>query len=101
MDIDPVDPAVQAFEVLRTEIALLSADITQALAEQRAILAKPAPNYDLTLGRIAKQLAELTTRAAAARASRPWRSRRRASETSWAPSCGRKLGLLARIIRQG
>ena len=65
MDTEPVDPAVQAFEALRTEIAVLSAEITLALAEQRAITAKPAPDYDLTLGRIAKQLAELTTRVAA------------------------------------
>ncbi len=65
MDTEPVDPAVQAFEALRTEITVLSAEITFALAEQRAIAAKPAPDYDLTLGRIAKQLAELTTRVAA------------------------------------
>ena len=65
MDTEPVDPAVQAFEALRTEIAVLSAEITLALAEQRAIAAKPVPDYDLTLGRIAKQLAELTTRVAA------------------------------------
>ncbi len=64
MDTEPVDPAVQAFEALRTEIAVLSAEITLALAKQRAIAAKPAPDYDLTLGRIAKQLAELTARVA-------------------------------------
>ena len=55
MDTEPVDPAVQAFEALRTEIAVLSAEITLALAEQRAIAAKPAPDYDLTLGRIANR----------------------------------------------
>ena len=65
MDTEPVDPAVQAFKALRTEIAVLSAEITLALAEQRDIAAKPAPDYDLTLGRIANQLAELTTRVAA------------------------------------
>lgn len=64
MDIDPIDPAVQAFEALRTEIAVLTAEIAAILAEQRAIAALPAPDYDLTLGRIAKQLAELTTRVA-------------------------------------
>ena len=64
MDIDPVDPAVQAFEALRTEIAVLTAEIAAVLAEQRAIVARPVPDYDLTLGRIAKQLAELTARVA-------------------------------------
>ena len=65
MGAEPIDPAVQAFEALRTEIAVLNAEITAALAEQRAHVAKPAPDYDLTLGRIAKQLAELTVRIAA------------------------------------
>lgn len=65
MNTESVDPAVQAFEALRTEIAVLSAEITTALAEQRATIAKPAPDYDLTLGRIAKQLTELTARVAA------------------------------------
>ena len=65
MNTEPVDPAVQAFEALRGEIAVLKPEITTALAEQRAIIAKPAPDYDLTLGRIAKQLTELTARVAA------------------------------------
>jgi hypothetical protein len=59
MTTEPDNSAIRAFEALRAEVAATRAEVRE-LAEVTA--GKTMPDYDLTLGRIAKQLGDITVR---------------------------------------
>ena len=59
MTTEPDNSAIRAFEALRAEIAATRAELRDLAA---VTAAQVVPDYDLTLGRIAKQLGEVTAR---------------------------------------